>query len=52
MKYWTHGAFHMDRCRAVKGILNNNLDQIKGRHGKVDSDNKNVQSELKVGSRK
>ena len=39
-------------AEAVRGILNNNLDQIKGRHGKVYSDNKNVQSVLKVGSRK
>ena len=39
-------------AEAVRGILNNNLDQIKGKHGKVYSDNKNVQSVLKVGSRK
>ena len=36
----------------VNRVLNSNLDHIRGRKVKVYSDNKNVQTVLKVGSRK
>ena len=39
-------------AEAVKRVLNSNLDQVRGKKVKVYSDNKNVESILKIGSRK
>ena len=43
---------HGERPRAVKRVMHSNITDIKGKKVKVFSDNKNVQSVLKIGSRK
>ena len=39
-------------AEAVKRVMQSNITDIKGKKVKVFSDNKNVQSVLKIGSRK
>ena len=53
---WTQGersrSSSWRESEAVKRVLNSNLDQVRGKKVKVYSDNKNVESILKIGSRK